>query len=215
MLMKRLTLPLLAALLAFAAEPARAQTGIGIRGSLNYSTADIAGDVFTGKADAILGWHAGLVGEVEISRYFAVQTAAFYSRKGFDVEDSAVEVRVDYVEIPVMWIFKYPGKIEPRLQLGAVLGLETSCRLTSTALSDQPCQEQTVLSIDTKGADTGVIFGAGVKFPFGPGSALLDVFYNLGLTNVVQINDDVDSIKNRTLYLSAGYLFTFGNITTQ
>ena len=208
--MKRLNPLLLAAIICLAAAPAQGQTQFGVRGGLNYANAEVEGDLFSGEADAITTWHAGLVAEYDISSWFTVQTGAWYSKKGFDVEENSLEVRVNYVEIPILWIIKIPGNVQPRFQLGAVLSLETACSLSGTGVNDQPCEEQSVIGINTKGADTGVIFGGGVEFPFGPGSALIDVFYNIGLTNIAEINEFVDSVKNRTWYLSLGYLLSLG-----
>ncbi len=56
----------------------------------------------------------------------------------------------------------------------------------------------------THGSDSGIVFGGGVELDIGFASLLLDALYFFGLTDVSESTDDVDSIKTRTLYLSAG-----------
>ncbi len=52
--------------------------------------------------------------------------------------------------------------------------------------------------------------GGGVSFEVGFASLLLDAWYNVGLTNISEIAAGVESIKTRTLYLSAGLTRTLG-----
>lgn len=210
--MKRLGLPLAAAL-ALAAQPAHAQAlSFGLRGGLNSATADLKGenDFDVGTRT---GFHAGVVGYVDIAKNFAVQTEMMYSQKGFAAGGSDIAVKVNYFEIPVYAVIKLPTKVSPHVYLGFVLGLETGCKASAGDIKDLDCDtatEQNLGTPRTKGADSGVMLGGGVTFKFGPGDMLVDAIYNHGLTNVAETGGEFSKLKSRTFYLSAAYLFPIG-----
>jgi hypothetical protein len=52
------------------------------------------------------------------------------------------------------------------------------------------------------------MFGAGLAFPAGPGSVVVDGRFNLGLMDVA--DDETISFKHRTLYFTAGYQIPLG-----
>ena len=206
--MKRLGLPIAAALV-LAAQPAHAQAlSFGLRGGLNNATVDLKGennfDVGTRT-----GFHAGVVGYVDIAKNFALQTEMMYSQKGFGTGGSDIAVKVNYFEIPVYAVIKLPTRISPHVYLGFVLGLETGCKASAGGSEYVSCDIATETP-RTKGADSGVMFGGGLTFKLGPGDMLVDAIYNHGLTNVAETGGEFSSLKTRTFYLSAAYLFPIG-----
>jgi hypothetical protein len=211
--MKRLATPLLAALAVLIADSAQAQTAsFGVRGGVNIATASVKGGIFgdSGVGNRT-GFHLGLLGSVNISSWFAVQTEFMYSQKGFTEGDGNVSVDLNYFEIPILWVVQLPEKkVSPHLYLGVVLGLEASCKVSTATEKNVNCEDVRD-GPSLKGADSGIMFGGGVTIAeFGPGSLLVDLLFNYGLTNIAEITDDVDSIKTRTAYISAGYTFPIG-----
>lgn len=210
--MKRLGL-LLAPTIFLAAQPVHAQAlSFGVRGGLNNATASIEAETDF-DVDARTGFHAGIVGYVDIAKNFALQTEMMYSQKGFAKGSSEIGLKVDYIEIPVYAVIKLPTKISPHLYAGFVLGLETSCKASAGDFTDVDCDEafeQNNETPRTKGADSGVMLGGGVTFDLGPGDMLLDVIYNYGLTNIAEFGGAITELKTRTFYLSAAYLFSVG-----
>ncbi len=209
--MRRLVLPLIAALWAAGVEPAVAQVvSAGVRGGFNSATADVRGSLFTEDVGTRTGYHLGLIAKADISRHFAVQFEAVYSQKGFSEGDGAVTLDVNYVEIPVYFVLQIPGRISPHLMAGAVLGLETGCTASTSTEQDVSCADIAV-GPRTKGADSGLAFGLGASLEFGPGKMFVDGFYNVGLTDIAQVSQQVTSIKTRTVYGSVGYMITIGS----
>ena len=209
--MRRLTLLALFPLLALTADAASAQQlTFGARGGVAMATADVEGSfVDSNDVESISNLFFGILGTVDVSKNFGLQTEVWYTKKGFDEKGGPLKLRVNYVEIPVILVARIPGRISPRLYAGAVLGLESGCTVTTASASDRDC-ERVEDSPRTKGADTGLIFGGGVKGDVGLGSILLDVMYNYGLTNIAEFSPTVVTIKNRTLYLSAALVFPIG-----
>jgi hypothetical protein len=75
----------------------------------------------------------------------------------------------------------------------------------------QNCEDAREGAPRTKGADSGIIFGAGLGFDFGPGMLTGDIWYNYGLTDISERTDAIESIKTRTWYFSAAYIMTLGS----
>jgi hypothetical protein len=208
--MKRLTLTILAASLLIAA-PAQAQRlHFGLRGGVNVAAADAEGTAFNGDTGTRTGYHLGLVGLVDISKWFAIQTEVWYSKKGFSEGDGSIALDLTYVEIPVLAVIKLGLPLSPRLFTGPMLGIESGCDVTFQG-EKQPCDEAAQGAPRTKGADSGIIFGAGLGFDFGPGILTGDVWYNHGLTDISERSDEVDSIKTSAWSVSAAYIMTLGS----
>ena len=65
----------------------------------------------------------------------------------------------------------------------------------------------------TKGADFGILFGAGVETSLGRVSLIADALFNYGLTDISELSPvlgSIDSIKSRAFYLSVGVLWPVG-----
>ncbi|HSG81825.1 MAG TPA: porin family protein [Gemmatimonadota bacterium] len=209
--MRRLVLTLVVALVAIGANSASAQmVSAGVMGGLTMATADVKGDVFTSDVGTRTGWHLGALAKADITPYFGVQAEFMYSQKGFGEGNGTVALSVNYIEIPIFLVLQLPGKISPHLLLGAVLGLESGCKVTSDTLDNVPCEEVTVLPLQTKGADSGLMFGLGLDVNAGPGILFGDLMYNYGLTDISEPSLDVDNIKTRTFYVTAGFRFAVG-----
>jgi hypothetical protein len=208
--MKRLTLPILAASLLLAAAPAQAQRlHFGLRGGVNIAGAETKGTAFNGDTGTRTGYHLGLIGSADISSWFALQTEVWYSKKGFSEGETTAALDLTYFEIPVLAVIKLPLPLSPRLFSGPVLGLESSCTVTFEG-DKTDCESARQGAPRTKGADSGIIFGAGLGFDFGPGMLTGDIWYNHGLTDISEASETVDSIKTRTWYISAAYIMTLG-----
>jgi hypothetical protein len=208
--MKRLTLAILAASLWFAA-PAQAQRlHFGLRGGVNVADAETKGTTFNGETGSQTGYHLGLIGSVDISNWFALQTEVWYSKKGFSEGAGSVALDLTYIEIPVLAVVKLGLPLSPRLFSGPVLGLESGCEVTFEG-EKQNCEDAREGAPRTKGADSGIIFGAGLGFDFGPGMLTGDIWYNYGLTDISERTDAIESIKTRTWYFSAAYIMTLGS----
>ena len=213
--MRRLSLPILGVLLSIsAADVGRAQElAVGFRGGLDITSAEFEGSLLESTSSRT-GWSGGLVLSALISRTVELQTGGWISKKGFDGVDSSggtTEVDQTYFEIPMLIGVRIPGKISPHLLTGPVLGLELSCNLTTPNLDGVNCDDP-IDAPRTKGADFGILFGAGVEASVGRVSLIADALYNLGLTNISEfsVGGQISSIKSRAFYLSVGVLWPVG-----
>jgi len=112
------------------------------------------------------------------------------------------KVKVDYVEVPVLLMLPLTtgAGISPYIFGGPSIAFEIGCKVDS-----EDCGDDT----GRKSMDLGATAGAGLEFPLGPGALLVEGRYNLGLSNI----SDVDplEIKSRTLAVLAGYSISLGS----
>jgi hypothetical protein len=209
--MKRLRLALLALALLLAAAPAQAQrVHYGVRGGVNVASSETVGSAFDAETGTRTGYHLGLMALVDISDWFALETEVLYSKKGFAEGDVGIALNLTYFEIPVLAVVRLPLPLSPRLYSGPVLGIESRCEVTFEGETTE-CDTASQGAPRTRGADSGIIVGAGLGFDFGPGKLMGDIRYNHGLTDISESSETVGSIKTRTWYLSAGYMLTLGS----
>ena len=214
--MRRLSLPILGVLLSISAvDVGRAQElAVGFRGGLAITSADFEGSLLESTSSRT-GWSGGLVLSALITRTVELQTGGWISKKGFDGVDSSggtTEVDQTYFEIPMLIGVRIPGKISPHLLTGPVLGLELSCNLTAPNFPNGVNCDDPIDAPRTKGADFGILFGAGVEASVGRVSLIADALYNLGLTDISEfsVGGQISSIKSRAFYLSVGVLWPVG-----
>ncbi len=212
--MRGFTLLVVAALTVAAADSALAQKLTwGVRGGLNIATADAKGAAFEQDVGTRTGFHAGLVGDVEIAKNFGIQIDALYTQKGFGKGDGDVSLSTSYVMIPILFVVKLPGTVSPHFYAGPELSLETSCKASIAGLENIDCDDVRAATSDfprTKGADSGILFGLGVDWDIGFGIVVIDAMYDYGLTNIAEISEEIDHIKTRTLMLSLGMKWGIG-----
>jgi len=208
--MKRLTLAMLAASLLLAAAPAQAQKlYAGLKGGVNMAGAEAEGTLFESDTGTETGYHLGILTLVDISSWFALQTELLYSKKGFAEGDDGIALDLAYIEIPVLAVVKIPLPLSLRLYSGPVLGIERGCTVTFEGETTD-CEDARQGAPRSRGADSGIIFGAGLGLDFGPGMLTGDIRYGHGLTNVAETSESISSVNTRTWYFSAGYLLQIG-----
>ena len=213
--MRRITLLLVAALVVTAADSALAQKLTwGVRGGLNIATADVQGEAFDQDVGTRTGFHAGLLGDVEISKNFGIQIDALYTQKGFGKGSGDISLSTNYVMLPILFVLKLPGTVSPHLFAGPELSLEFGCKASIAGLDDIGCDDVRAETSDfprTKGADSGILFGLGVDWDVGFGILIIDAMYDYGLTNIAEISEEIDHIKTRTFMLSLGMKWGIGS----
>jgi hypothetical protein len=199
----------LCALAALAAEPAAAQTRLGLRAGVNFAT--WTGD--DADSDAIgtrTGLLAGGFAEVPIAEIVNFHLGVQYSQKGFEFETIAGDgkLELDYLEVPALLVVTVPasGSTNIRLSLGPTLAYLLKCEGDVVSV-ESDCED----SDNIKKFDLGGLVGAGLSFGMGSGSALLiDGFYNFGFMSVDDSGDEAD-VKNEVFGITAGIMFPAGD----
>ena len=215
--MRRLTSIILGATLSLAlASTAQAQLAIGLRAGYNSSKISVTEDGtsldegFKSRG----GFHAGADLAIGLGPMFGIQVGGVYSQKGASMSEGTVEatIAVDYIDVPVLFVVSVPtsGNITPRLFAGGVASFKMSCKLKGSvdgqSVPSQDCTDDDIGTL--KSSYFSALFGAGIKFGVGPGGLLLDVGYQLGLTNIV--DSEIETVKANVIQASLGYQFPLG-----
>ncbi len=158
----------------------------GVKGGINF--ASINGDN-TKNIETVTSFNFGIMAEMIISGKFSFQPELMYSGQGYDIENKMVELT--YLNMPLM--AKYYVTKGLSLEAGPQIGFLLSAKKESIDLKNQ-----------LKKVDLGVNIGIGYKLDNGLNFGLR---YNLGLSNMNNVDGITAKNKNSVLQLSVGYFF--------
>jgi len=192
---------------------AHAQSALaGVLGGVNVST-------FGGNDARAAKERTGLVGgaflSIESNPRFAIETGAFYSQRGGELPGGSAggtfRFRVDYVEIPVLAVFRSPirTKVDPFFGIGGAVGIRVGCQLSTTSANSSLASDCSLLAGGSTSAFNSNDLGAVGELGVDTRGVRFVLRFNLGLTSV-DASGSGASIQNRTLSLLVGYGFRIG-----
>ena len=200
--MKRVLIAVLVtAVMVVSAQVFAAEYGsmkVGLKGGLNIS--GFHGDDAEGW-DSRIGGCVGALAEFPINNMLSFAPELLYTMKGAkaDIGDEEVTWKLSYIEIPMLFKFAFPtgGAVNPMLLVGPEVAFKTSSKLAGGDVE--------VEFDEAKSTDVGFIVGGGIGFPFGTHSGSVEVRYDLGLTNMVDVEDA--DVKNDVISFLFGISF--------
>lgn len=180
------------------------QNMVGVKGG--FISSELSGDFADVESRTGFGFGAFL--QVMVGPNFSIQPEALYLSKGASEEGGDGEVKANYLQVPVLVQYHLPTPgVSPRLFAGPSIAFETGCDVEEGGISTS-CEDAL---INTKSADFGLVFGAGVDIPAGGVVVTLDGRYDMGVTNLSDEAEEVDvEVKNRAWEFFAGVGFPFG-----
>lgn len=208
----RKVLVMTAALFAFTfagAQQAIAQQNmVGIKGG--FVAADLNADNVEEAADlsSATGFGVGAFLQVMVAPNVSIQPEALYLMKGGKDDTEDAEIELSYLQVPILVQYHIPAVgVSPRIFAGPSIAFELACDISVGDL-EASCEDD---ELNTKSADFGVVFGAGVDIPAGGVVVTLDGRYDLGVSNILDASESEDvSAKNRSWEFFAGIGFPFG-----
>lgn len=201
--MKQLRIVMAVALVTLgAALPASAQT-IGFKIGPTFSNIDVEDDDGGTQSNLTSFGGGGFVRFGMAGLALQAELLAVTKGTKFDdlIGDDDLDLKIDYIEIPVTAMFRFGA---PYVFAGGAVAFEINCEEDLGGL-DRSCDEDDP-NADTfarKGTDFGLVGGAGLEFPVGPGNLLVEGRYTHGLTNIS--DEGTNSIRNRYFAVFAGY----------
>jgi len=188
------------------ATPSTASAQVGVLVGLNMANVnfDTEGSSFDVNGDRRTGFVAGLAFNLPIQDIFSVEVDALFAQKGAKFNLSAgslrdtVDVKLDYVDVPVMGRINLPGSGPVRVHL--LLGPSFNFKIREKF-------EQDGLEIDddedgVEGVETALVFGGGVHM----GAFRVDLRYGIGLSNIIKESDlEGFTGKNRVFSILVGF----------
>ncbi|MBA9072710.1 hypothetical protein GGR22_000836 [Flavobacterium gossypii] len=185
--MKKFLLLAVVTVLGFANVNAQ-KIKFGAKGGLNF--ASISGDN-TKDIDAVAAFNFGLLSEIPISDKFSFQPEVMFSGQGYSFKDNDNLVALNYLNVPLMG--KYYLTKGLSIEAGPQLGFLLSAKNEKKDVKDS-----------FKTFDFGVNFGLGYKLDNGLN---FGARYNLGLTDINNLDNSSSKNKNGVLQVSVGYFF--------
>lgn len=196
----------------------------GIMGGLNLSTMRYQTDNYDyGKHFSMRpSFHIGITYEAPINEFLSFQPAFMLTTKGYKYKYSNFQntnysyneidkVKTSYLEIPLtVKAFTEVGDIKIYGLFGPYLALGIAGKTKSIVKSNgnKNTSSSTISwgsdsnEDDLKRFDMGLTFGVGAQYS----QYTFGISYDLGLTNIAAYQDNGNTIKNRTLQFSVGYL---------
>lgn len=199
-------------------------TGKGIKAGLNI--ANLTGDDVE-DTDPKMGLAIGGFLTYSINDMFSIQPEILFTMKGMKIDYEETETddnweyyaksegswKLNYLEIPVLAKLNIPmeSSVKPNIFLGPALGINLSATYDMDyewwekedgVIVEEGSESEDGDIEDIKGADFGLIFGAGVEF----GKITVDARYNLGLTTIDDSEEEAD-VKNSVISIMVGYSF--------
>lgn len=158
----------------------------GAKGGLNF--ASITGDDSKGS-DMVTSFNFGFLSEIPISEKFSFQPELMYSGQGYSFNNNTIAL--SYLNIPLMG--KYYIAKGLSLEAGPQIGFLFSAKNAKTDVKNS-----------FKTFDFGVNFGLGYKLDNGLN---FGARYNLGLTDINNLDNSSNKYKNEVFQISVGYFF--------
>ena len=158
----------------------------GAKGGLNF--ASVTGDN-TEDIDMVTSFNFGVLSEIPVSDKFSFQPELLYSGQGYSFNENTIAL--SYLNLPLMGKYYITKGLsfEAGPQIGYLLSAEN---------------EDTDVKDSFNGFDFGVNFGLGYKLDNGIN---FGARYNLGLTDINNLDNSSSKNKNGVFQLSVGYFF--------
>lgn len=199
---------MMAALMFMPARAAAQTATFGIEGGVAVSNVDFSADMFSVSFDNRLGGVGGFFIAADFNRSVGLQVDVLYLQGGTKSSDELfagfgeLEVRVDYLEVPVLvrGNFHASDTVTIRLLGGPAFGFKVND--TQTFAGEDLSGED---ALTLKSYDIGLAFGGAVQF----GKFFVDGRYMFGLVNIDDDPEDEDlvEIKTRAFTFMVGFVF--------
>jgi len=194
-------------------------TSFGIKGGLNIS--NIQGEDW-GESDPLVGGCVGLFTTIGVNDVFSLQAEALYTMKGAKTDYSPYFLLIEkdvlnYIEFPFLAKFTLPNESNVHLSLlsglsfGFLLGTKYEFKGVDAILVANMLGVNTEGSFEDLGLNTspfeiGLVFGVGISCDLTKGAFIVDVRYNVGMTDILDITPEFDA-KNGVFSIMTGYAF--------
>ena len=193
----------------------------GPKAGVNF--ANLSGDIEDN--DMLIGMHIGGAVELMFNENMGLQAELLYSMQGTKdsyyyketiggvtyIEEEEMKIKLNYINLPVM--FKYYVANSFNVEVGPKVGFLTSAKSkfeykerTQGGGFDDTYTESGEMDVkdNVKSVDFGLNFGLGYKLDNGLN---FGARYNLGLTNINDVDPDITKISNGVIQVSCGFMF--------
>ncbi|HEY6505492.1 MAG TPA: porin family protein [Chitinophagaceae bacterium] len=199
-----------------------------IKGGLNVANVSVSDDGNVDDAKALSSFQVGLMGDLNLTPCFAIQPGLIFTGKGTKTQSGnegdlnwyRATSNPYYLEVPVNFVFKTPGRYKFFAGAGPYLGIGISGKnkvegaILGTSFSSEENIEFSNDDPGTLNEEEGAGFGIMKRFDYGlngligleAGSMVVSVNYGLGLAKLQSGSNSGNDNNNKHRVLS----FTIG-----
>lgn len=194
---KNFLLTLCMSLLITASLTAQPQIGAGVKGGINLATQSTTGSGDGVAVRQLLGFNAGVYGNLFIMDFLGFQTELMVSTRGSDWDDPYYNVKdlLTYIDLPLL--VKYQPVKYANIHLGPQFGY-----LLVAKQEDKDDGDITDIKDWYNALDVGLVLGAEANLPY---RINVTVRYVIGLVSASNDVEYAEPWRNNFLQFSLGY----------
>lgn len=204
--MKKIKLSLVIALLGMVSLVGAQNTSFSIKGGLNMS--NFYGDELSDK-NMKTGFHIGVGADFEFAPNMAIQSGLLFTSKGAkyttDLVSTELNANANFLQLPLHFAYKIDVMPGTRVVLhaGPYVAYGIGGKTSAGNVEVDTFKDDAFLDVlnGLKPFDAGIGLGVGAEF----GSILLDLGWDMGLTNLSRVSGY--DVKTQNAYLSVGFKF--------
>jgi hypothetical protein len=194
---KKLIMALSVSVLFAAAVTAQPDFGAGIKGGINLATQSTTGEGENVAVRQLLGYNAGVYGNVFITDLLGVQAELLIASRGSDWDDPFYNVKdlITYIDLPIL--VKFQPIRYANIHVGPQFGY-----LLAAKQEDKDDGSISDIKDWYNPLDVGLVFGAEANLPF---RINFTVRYVVGLVSATNDVEYIDPWRNNFLQFSLGF----------
>jgi hypothetical protein len=194
---KKLIMALSVSVLFAAAVTAQPDFGAGIKGGINLATQSTTGEGENVAVRQLLGYNAGVYGNVFITDLLGVQAELLIASRGSDWDDPFYNVKdlITYIDLPIL--VKFQPIRYANIHVGPQFGY-----LLAAKQEDKDDGSISDIKEWYNPLDVGLVFGAEANLPF---RINFTVRYVVGLVSATNDVEYIDPWRNNFLQFSLGF----------
>lgn len=194
---KKLFMALSVSVLFAAALTAQPDFGAGVKGGINLATQSTTGEGENVAVRQLLGYNAGVYGNVFVTDLLGIQAELLVASRGSDWDDPFYNVKdlITYIDLPLL--VKFQPIRYANIHVGPQLGY-----LLAAKQEDKDNGEVIDIKELYHPFDLGLVFGAEANLPF---RINFTVRYVVGLVSATNDVEYIDPWRNNFLQFSLGF----------
>ncbi len=197
--MKRILLVSILSLFLVGMASAQSISAVGPKFGLNFAT--FGGDNSSYISGTTKFFFGGFL-QYDINKNFALQGELLYNTVGcsYSYQGQSGNNGITYLELVAL--AKYSIPVDKSVKIFFVAGPQFGIKLSANNHSDAG-NVDTDISSGISGSDFDIVLGTGAAFKVGPGNIIVDLRYNIGLSNVNKTSPPNNT--NQVFSLGVGY----------
>jgi hypothetical protein len=194
---KKLIMALSVSVLFAAAVTAQPDFGAGVKGGINLATQSTTGEGENVAVRQLLGYNAGVYGNLFITDLLGIQAELLVASRGSDWDDPFYNVKdlITYIDLPIL--IKFQPIRYANIHVGPQFGY-----LLAAKQEDKDDGSISDIKEWYNPLDVGLAFGAEANLPF---RINFTVRYVVGLVSATNDVEYIDPWRNNFLQFSLGF----------